>query len=350
MKKRPSMQQIATALHTTPMTVSRALNDRQGVSEELKQKIKRYACEVGYSTGHTIPRNTSNSQTNIALLVAEVFIKTNNGFYIEFYKKILDSLHDNKALGILQILNEKEVDSLDVPNLLHGYTIDGIIVLGELPPAYINQLETLNIPMILLDFYDQNLMLDAVVNDNYFESYEITHHLIDHGHKEIAFIGNIYSTYSIQDRYLGYYKALLCAKIPLKEEYIISDRNKMGEFIDLALPTPLPTAFVCNCDEIAYALVQRLQAQGVHIPGDCSIVSFDNSKFSTFCKPQLTTIAPNLNEMAKSCVSNILQKITNPSAKIGIVSVKGNLIERGSVTRCLSSIKKAALVVNHTDS
>lgn len=336
MKKRPSMQQIATALNTTPMTVSRALNDRQGVGNELKQRIKQYAIEIGYTASRRDRKNITGVHTNIALLVAEVFIKTDNKFYIDFYKKILESLHDHEALGILQILDEAEVDALIIPNLLRGETIDGLIVLGELPTAYVDQLTTLDIPMILLDFYDKDLILDAVVNDNFFDSYEITHYLIKHGHREIAFIGNIRATHSIQDRYLGYYKALLCSNISLREEYVISDRNKMGVFIDLALPTPLPTAFVCNCDEIAYSLTQKLQAQGVRIPEDCSIVSFDNSKFSTLCKPNLTTIAPNLDEMAKSCVSSILQKVTNPSAKMGIVSVKGTLIQRKSVTHCLS--------------
>lgn len=331
MKQKPSMQQIATALNTTPMTVSRALNNRQGVSDELKQKIKQYACEVGYSSNHTATKNTASRQTNIALLVAEVFIQTDNKFYIDFYKKILESLHEHGALGILQIIDEAEIDRLIIPKLLLGDTIDGIIVLGELPAVYIRQLNTLKTPMILLDFYDKDLKLDAVVNDNFFESYEISSYLIKNGHREIAFIGNIRSTHSIQDRFLGYYKALLCSQISVNEDYIISDRNKMGAFIDLELPAPLPTAFVCNCDEIAYTLIQKLQAQGVRIPDECSIVSFDNSKFSTLCQPHLTTMAPNLEEMAKSCVNSILQKVIMPSSKTGIVSVKGTLIQRDSV-------------------
>lgn len=330
MKKKLNMQQIADALNVTPITVSRALNDKEGVSEELKQRIKQYAYDVGYLTKEMSKKNTSK-QVNIVLLVAEVFIKTENKLYIDFYKNILDSLEENNVFGILKIIEEDEVDELIIPKLLLGDNINGMILLGELASPYVALLDKLNLPMVLLDFYDEDLLLDAVVNDNFFESYEITRHLIGKGHSDIAFVGNINSTHSIQDRYLGYYKALLRSKISIKEQYIISDRSKNGVFKELMLPSPLPSAFVCNCDEIAYKLNETLVAQGLKVPDDCSIVSFDNSKFSTTCIPQLTTMSSNLDEMVKSCVSSILNKIANPTLRTGVISVKGTLIERDSV-------------------
>ncbi len=331
MKKKPTMQQIANALNVTPITVSRALNDREGVSEELKEKIKQYAYETGYLTKETTKKNTQSRPVNIILLVAEVFIKTDNKFYIDFYKKILDSLEENSAFGILKIIEEQEVEELAIPKLLLGDNIDGMIVLGELPSEYINELAKLNLPTILLDFYDEDLLLDAVVNDNFFEAYEMTRYLISKGHKDIAFVGNIKSTHSIQDRYLGYHKALLRSGITINKNFIISDRTRNGSYEELILPSPLPTAFVCNCDQIAFQLVQDLRSKGIQIPEDCSIASFDNSKFSTSCTPQLTTMDPNLDDMVKACVSNILKKVSQPNLKTGLIAVKGALIERESV-------------------
>ena len=329
-KKKLNMQQIAKELNVTPITVSRALNDKEGVSEDLKQKIKKFAMEVGYQ-----PKEKPTKQINVVLLVAEVFIKTENKLYIDFYKSILNHLESNNAYGILKILEESDVDNYIVPTLLLNNNIDGIIVLGELNTNYIDLLDTLKVPMILLDFYDERLTLDAVINDNFFEAYEVTYYLIQNGHKNIGFVGNIYSTHSIQDRYLGYHKALLRAKLPIQEDYIISDRTKNGIFNELVLPETLPSAFVCNCDEIAFKLIEQLHSQNIRVPEDCSVVSFDNSKFSKECTPPITTMSSNLEEMVKVCVSNILKKIQSPNAKTGLISVKGSLIKRDSVKNIL---------------
>lgn len=327
-KKKLNMQQIAKALNVTPITVSRALNDKEGVSEDLKQKIKKFANDAGYQL-----KEKSARQMNIVLLVAEVFIKTDNKLYIDFYKSILNHLESNNTYGILKILEEREVDDYIVPTLLLNNNIDGIIILGELNTAYIDLLDTLKIPMILLDFYDERLTSDAVINDNFFEAYEITHYLTENGHKDIAFVGNIHSTHSIQDRYLGYYKAMLRAKLPIREDYVISDRTKNGIFNVLILPEKLPTAFVCNCDEIAFKLIEQLKGLNIRVPEDCSVVSFDNSRFSKECIPPITTMTSNLEEMVKVCVNNILKKIESPNIKTGVISVKGSLINRSSVKK-----------------
>ncbi len=344
-KKKPNMQQIADALSITPITVSRALGDKAGVSDELRQQIKDYAQNIGYSPEPRVKKTSPSRPIHILLLVAEVFMKTNNKMYFDFYKSILKQLEEKNIFGSLKLIEEKEVTNGIIPKMLLDSLVDGIIVLGELESAYITKLNNLSIPLILVDFYDENLSLDAVINDNFFESYEITRYLIANGHTNIAFVGNINSTHSIQDRYLGYYKALLRFDLPIEKHTIISDRKKNGYFFEeLALPTPLPSAFVCNCDEIAYRLIKQLQASGLRVPEDCSVVSFDNSKFCTQTNPQITTMASNLDEMVKTSITNLLNKIQNPALHTGVISVKGSLIERESVKKMTKSPERSAKI------
>lgn len=158
----------------------------------------------------------------------------------------------------------------------------------------------------------------------------MTNYLIRNGHRRIAYVGNIYSTSSIQDRYLGYYKSLLEHGMQLDHSLILSDRDDKGKFIDIALPDPLPTAFVCNCDQIAYLLVDKLKLNGYSIPEDCSVVGFDNDIYATLTSPQLTTVEVDIEQMAKSAVKFIMDKIENPHRKFGRVMVQGNIIYRQS--------------------
>src|SRR5699024_10336515 len=149
---------------------------------------------------------------------------------------------------------------------------------------------------------------------NFYGAYEITNNLIQQGHKDIAYVGNLYSTSSIQDRFLGYYKSLLEHQIDLKQDYVISDRDERGVFIDMELPEKMPTAFVCNCDQVARLLIERLQEDGYHVPKDCSVVGFDNDIYATLTAPQLTTVEVDIEEMAKNSVKFICEKMDDPDA------------------------------------
>ena len=184
----------------------------------------------------------------------------------------------------------KEDEDLDkLPHMYRERKVDGMIVLGQLEEHYLKALEKIDLPMIYVDFYVNYSNIDTIITDNFFSSYQLSVSLIEQGHRHIGFVGNIYSTSSIQDRYLGYYKALLEYRIPLNESMIISDRDGLGKLIDFKLPKEMPTAFVANCDQVAYKLINTLKTNGYRVPEDISVVSFDNSIYSTIAQPMITT-------------------------------------------------------------
>jgi len=335
-EKRVTLQDIANALHITSITVSRALNNKPGVSEDLAKHIKQYALQAGYTRRGKDSSESAQKQKTVMLLVADVFLKTQNTMYIDFYKKILDSLQKKNIIGILNIVNEQETASCSVPEILYKPGVDMLLLLGELPADYLSIICTLDIPVLLIDFYDDRLALDAVTNNNFFDSFLLTRYLIQNGHRRIAFIGNINSTHSIQDRFLGYSKALIRSDIDISAEYIISDRNHNGEFTELKLPSPLPTAFVCNCDEIAHKLIRQLEDLHIRVPDDCSVVAFNDTHFSTDSEPKITTIASDSDTMALKSVEIIVRKMKSPEYRAGLVPIRGVFIKRNSVKNILA--------------
>lgn len=86
--------------------------------------------------------------------------------------------------------------------------------------------------------------------------------------KSIGFVGSVLSTGSIMDRYLGYTKAMLRAGLPIRDDWRLEDRDDRGIFIPFSLPHEMPEAFVCNCDEVAYNLVETLKREGYRVPQD----------------------------------------------------------------------------------
>lgn len=311
MDKRITMSDIAKKLNISTVTVSNALANRGGVSDKLRQDIFTVAAELGYSQQRQTPVFVSDdaSTLKIGILIAEYFFQNSNSFYFNLYQALLKELHKQNLFGMIELLSSESEEKLVIPNMLRDNQVSGLIILGQLTDPYLVFLNTLGLPTINLDFYSAIANSDCVLADNTYGGYIATNHLIENGHRNIAFLGNIKKTSSIMDRYLGYYKSLIEHDIPLNEDWIIDDRDESGFTIPFNLPDNLPSAFFCNCDETAYQLIKQLKPRGIRIPQDVSVVSFDDSIYATLSDPQLTSVAIDLITMAQVSVEDIVRKI-----------------------------------------
>lgn len=211
--------------------------------------------------------------------------------------------------------------------------MDGLIIMGQVSTAYIEAISRIQEPFMFMDFYEHHHSIDTVLTDNFYGTYLLTDYLIENGHRDIGFVGNIKATSSIEDRYLGYYKALLESDIPLKPEYIIPDRDSEGRNIDFELPQKLPTAFVCNCDVVAYRFIKTLQSKGYNVPDDISVVGFDNYIMSDISEPSITTVEVDMKSMAQSAVETIIKKIKNCYYVSGRQLISGKIVIKNSVKK-----------------
>lgn len=331
-KKSVTMSDIAKAMNVSTVTVSKALGDREGVSDALRGRIKQKAAEMGYRI-HTGGHAQRNGLTyHIGIIVANHFISEPSAFYWIMYKHLAELLRQNNYYGMLEGVEVGADGSCEIPNSVRDRNVDGLILLGQFSDEYIDKLMSFGIPTVFLDFYGSREDADTVLSDNFYGSYLLTSHLIAYGHRRIGFLGSIGSTSSIQDRYLGYYKALLENRIALRRDWIVGDRTPEGGIHkEFELPSELPTAFVCNCDESAFRLVGQLQNEGYKIPDDISIAGYDNHVYSTMCRPHLTTMDVNSQQMAEEAVEIVLHKIRDGSYKRGRTLVMGKLILRDSV-------------------
>ncbi len=331
MKKNVKMADIAEQLHVSNVTVSKALANKEGVSEELRAKIKTLASEMGYHYNTSAKSLKDGLTYNIGVTVAERFINPNRSFYWEMYQNILDILKDYNYYGIIEIIKSDAEEKLILPSFVGNNKVDGLIVLGPLSTEYLHMLSEQRMPMVLLDFYGEDIGLTTILSDNFYGAYLATNFLFRNGHTKIGFVGTLSATSSIQDRFLGYYKSLMEHGVEKRADWIIDDRAKGDLFTEFLLPREMPTAFVCNCDEIAFSFINFLTEKGYSVPEDISIVGFDNYIFATLCKPQLTTINVDMRRMANAAVTALFHKVKNPNHAPERLLVSGSLIRRDSV-------------------
>lgn len=330
-KKNVTMSDIAKAMNVSTVTVSKALGDREGVSESLRERIKHKAEEMGYRCrrGERVPADELNR--NIGIVVAKSVIGDPASLCWELYRHLVELLRKQGFYGILEVYDQAE-SSADIPLSIRDEKVDGLLLIGQFPDDYTEKLMSLYIPIVFLDFCRSRPDADMVISDGFYGAYALTAHLIANGHRRIGFVGNINSVPVIQDRYLGYYKALLENRIPLRSEWVISDRPAGGgTFATFELPASLPTAFMCSSDEAAYRLVNQLTDSGLRIPGDISVVGYENHTYSTMCRPHLTTMDINSLAMAQAATDVILQKIHDRGFSRGITLIPGRLVRRDSV-------------------
>lgn len=331
MSTKVTMQDIADALQISVVTVSNALSNKEGVGKELRYKIRETAMAMDYPLQPNSKSEKKNTKHTAGVIMAECFC-SDNAFYSLLYEKLLLEFEKADYSCILEVIPYEDEMKGVLPKMVLEDKVDGIVVLGQVKRSYIDMLVIEDIPYIFLDFYDEHYSVDSIVSDSVCGSYLLTNYLIENGYKKIGFVGNLKATSSILDRYLGYYKALFQSGLKLRQDWIISDRDQAGNFIlPIALPKELPEAFVCNCDAIAFFLMEQLKEAGFRIPEDIAIVGYDDSAFAKMCSPQLTTFRINQEMMVEAAVDVFIKRIQYENYYGGRTVVGGRIVTRDSV-------------------
>ena len=330
MNKRVRMADIAERLDVSIVTVSKALRGKEGVSDELRQEVLRVASELGYT-----PREQEASpQTalTVGILTSARYLAKGASFYWSLYERLLTHLTAAKDFGILEVVSVTEEEACATPRLVLENRVQGLIVMGKLSPDYMQMLTGLGIPFTLLDTYEIGMPFDTVLSDSYNGMCEMTHRLLTLGHTKLKFVGTIGATSSITDRYYGFCRAMTDAGLQVTLDMVIPDRDAEGVSL-LELPDDLlrtTTGLVCNCDYTACVLLNRLNAMGIRVPQDLSIVSYDNDIRSEMTSVGITTYAVDLDGMAEASAEQIRRRIRFPDSRRQIVTVSGEIIARES--------------------
>ncbi|MGL6175274.1 MAG: LacI family DNA-binding transcriptional regulator [Cellulosilyticaceae bacterium] len=332
-KKKVTLDHIAEKSGLSKVTVSKALNNKDGVSEEVKLKVREVAEEIGYK--FTAVRSQDKSK-HIGIILHQKYIadKGNSTFYLKFYQELAVKLNQEGYICNLFTITPEEDLKKQLPPMFSEVPLCGIISIGDMNRAYIELLIGTQIPIVFLDCYHADCKIDCIATDNYYSTYDITGHLIESGHQKIGFVG-VTQAAAIQDRLLGYCRALMESGIPIDENYMVIDRDEENNELDLKLPKEMPTAFVCNGDDTAYKFVQVLKAKGYSVPEDVSIVGFDNDIYAEICTPQLTTVAVDREAMTNKAIKVLVDKMERkiPLQKNYTVFVPGDIIYRNSVKK-----------------
>lgn len=336
MRKSVKMADIADRLDVSTVTVSKALSGQKGVSEEMREKIKELADQMGYKAPVASRDRKVKKNYNIGVLISGRYLANYDSFYWKLYQEVADRAIQKECFILFEIISEEMEENKQMSRLLEEKKVDGLIVIGKPGYGYADYLrEKADMPLVFIDFYETNASVDCFISDGFYGTYILTNYLFDKGHTKIAYVGTLFSTESITDRYMGYVKSLLEHGIKPRPEYLIPDRDVESGLRDdygsYEFPEDMPTAFVCNCDFIASLIIKALQDKGLKVPEDVSVVGYDNYLYPGLSEVEITTYEVDIKEMAKGAIHTLLKKLDGENYKKGIHIVEGHLVEKDSV-------------------
>ncbi|MDQ3694501.1 MAG: LacI family transcriptional regulator [Chloroflexota bacterium] len=298
------MRDIAEATGLSLAAVSLALNGRNGVSDETRERVLAAAAEVGYV--RRAERQPRPARGFIGFVIEQLpFPVFSDIFYGDVVHGIDQEAHAlGFSTGFTVVEPERPVEArAKVRQMLLGNRARGLIVIGgsNLIDELVRDLAKQAAPLVLLDNYLYDLPLDGIEMDHLIGGYLATRHLIELGHREIGFIAGPAKYRTLSDRADGYRRALADAGIRLDSGLIvepgggcpggaIGGKKGYHEMREL-LTRRRPSAVFAVSDKAAFGAIDAIREAGLTIPDDISLVGFDDVHESSLLTPPLTTIA-----------------------------------------------------------
>ena len=333
------IRELAKILNLSITTVSRVLNGKSEsyrISSKTAKRVKQVAMEYNYSPSK-IARGLKTDKTDtLGLIIPDI----SNPFFADIAQSVEKEARSKgyslmlcDSGGLLQIEDE-------LIRLLQSHKVEGIII----APVgtnfdHIVQVYQSGVPLVVIDRNNPDIDLPYITSDNYQGATDAVNYLISMGHTKIACIQGIPQSQPNKDRVRGYIDACKASGIDVDESFIVGDdfsiENGYLQTRILFSIENQPTAIFALSNLISLGTIKALNEIGLKIPGDISLVSFDEQPYSAYLGTPMTTINQKKSEIGQLAIDVLLKHIiSNEFRKKTIhLKLKTDLIIRNSVRK-----------------
>ena len=337
--KRVTIQDIADELGISRNTVSKAINNADGLADATREKILDKAIEMGYkqfsyvqARSGFLPMPDGQCGKEIALLCGSAITPAH------FATLILDKLkRDLRRWGYN--LNAYRVERENflrrtLPLAFDPGQVSAIICVEMFDRAYDEMICGLGLPVLFVDGPNKrdgfSLPADQLYMDNVTAITRFVNDMLARGKKRIGFIGDFEHCQSFFERYTAFRYAMLMADVPVNERFCIKSSERETLEKSLAALETFPDVFICANDFAAEDAIYALRKLGKSVPEDVLFCGFDDSPNSRIMTPTLTTVHIHTQVMAVAAMHLLLTRIEEPSLDFRTVHTETELIYRDS--------------------
>jgi LacI family transcriptional regulator len=333
------IEKIAADLNVSNASVSRALNDRPGVSSALRERILERARELNY-TPSLLARGLATSRT----FTLGFFVREKPGLPTHtdpFYGPILQGAEQFCAQTDYHLTIATLTDDIIAEpqsfRFVRERRIDGMILAGpDIPNSFIVASSKSGMPTVLVDNRLEFVTLNTVNSDNEGGGLVAMQHLIDCGHTNIGIATGPIIWHSAGERVHGYQTALSRANLPFQAVHVDRTTIDSGQeaYHLLSQQYPDMTAICAVNDSMAIGAIRAAQQQGKRVPDDLSVVGFDDIDWAALNHPALSTVHIPKQQLGREAARRLIEVIDTPEMTPSAVTMAVQWVGRES-TRSL---------------
>ena len=344
MKKKVTIQDIADALGISRNTVSKAINNSEGLADATREKILQKAVEMGYkqfsyvATLVNIASPVPDAEP-VTGFVGEIALLT-SAFLTQshFASTMLDKFQrEISQLGYTMNthrVTEKNLRDRTLPASFSRERVSAILCIEMFDRDYDLMVCELGLPVLFVDgpakISGESLPADQLYMDNTTGITRFVNDMLAAGRSRIGFIGDYLHCQSFYERYCAFRMAMMLGGAPVDERHCIryNHQDEIAEHLDAL--EQLPDVFICANDFVAGDVIRALFSIGKHVPEDVRILGFDDSAESRISRPPLSTVHIHTQIMAFSAMHLLITRLREPSLDYRVVHTDTDLIYRGS--------------------
>lgn len=356
MTKKTTIQDIADALGVSRNTVSKAINNSEGLAEATRERILRKAVEMGYKQFAYVqalyqsasgPEQASEAfpaspAPEAAEPCREIALLTTFYFSASHFASLMLDRLRQELLRLGYRLNTYHVNAEELregrlPFAFQPEQVSAIVCIEMFDWDYDNMLCGLGLPILFVDgpprIGGRSLPADQLYMDNSTELSRLLSELLQSGVRRIGFLGDYLHCQSFFERYMTFRMAMALEGVPVEERYTLRTNGIPELARGLEALEELPELFVCANDFVAYDALQILRRLGKRVPEDLMLCGFDDAPESRMVVPALTTVHIHTQAMAFSAAQLLLTRIREPSLDFRKVYTDTDLVLRESTLR-----------------
>ena len=308
-----TIKSLAKEMDLSVCTVSRALSgqaEKYRISKKTAEAVLAKASQLGYSPDMIAKGLRIKKTKTLGLIVPDI----SNQFFSTLARHIEIEARKSGYSIILCDSGKSTMVEIESLQLLNSRNVDGIIIspVGQIG-SHFEELHKKGMPIVVADRYFSKIKIPYVTSDNYKASVEAVSYLIENGHKKIACIQALPDCSLNLDRVNGYRDALKAHHIEIDESLIVgSEFDEHNGYVEAKLllkREPRPTVIFAVGSSIAFGAIRAIHEEGLIIPDDISILSFDEQPYFNFLNPPLTAVAQENAMMGEIAVRLLLGQL-----------------------------------------
>lgn len=328
---RATMKDVAALARVSLKTVSRVINDEPTVNPELVERVRRAASQLHYQPnfGASALRRRDGRSSTIGVLLEDL----SNPFSATIYRAV-EEMAIARGVSVLGgSFDEDPRREHELTSSMSRHRVDGVIIApASRDHQYLRQEQVAGVPFVFIDRPPYLLEADTVLSNSREGSAQAVKHLVARGHRRIAFLGDLVTIYTAQERFQGYCDALAFAGLSPEDSLVARNLRTIdaaaivaGRLLDDQNP---PTAFFAGQNLLTIGAVRAIRERGLQ--QRVAIVGFDDFLLADLLEPGVTVVAQDPVAIGREGAALLFARIDGNDGPSQLKIVETTFITRGS--------------------